>query len=311
MQEFTLSDHAADQGTLEASKRQADFDAAIQRHKEALDLRKQKAIHLKDKSDAALREGRTWSWLGNTALRVAHSFSSAPATPQMASAGTKEQVWMAGRDGERRVNAWLGRFLSDEWIMVSGYRNGGGEIDKVLVGPRGVVAIEVKYLNGKVSCDGDIWVRDKYDKYGNLVERSVPIKDGRGRGPSAQLNASADRLQKFLSSRSITMRVARVIALSHDGSKIGDCRNQTVDLIATLTSFDEARLMSILPKQDAEADPIQLLQLLHKDHTYHEKKRAERAQSAKIQLSVAVHLHTSALTPLYRPRGEARKSSRG
>lgn len=281
MQELKLSDHTTEQGALESAKRQAEFDAAIQRHQEALNLRKQKAIELKEKADAALREHRTLSWLGNTVLRVAHSLSSGPTAPQKASAGTTEQVWNAGSDGERRVNLWLARFLSDEWILVSGYRNSGGEIDKVLVGPQGIVAIEVKYINGKIACDGDIWKKDKYDKYGNLVERSVPIKDARGRGPSAQLNTSADRLQNFLSSRSQTVRVARAVILSHDGSKIGECRNQTVDLISTLKELDEARLLSIMSKQDVESDPIQILKLLQKDHEYHEKKRAERAAASK------------------------------
>jgi len=64
--------------------------------------------------------------------------------------------------------------------LISGYHNPGGEVDQLLVGPSGVLAVEIKFINGKVFCDGDSCWRDKYDKYGNLVQESVPISDRRG-----------------------------------------------------------------------------------------------------------------------------------
>lgn len=44
---------------------------------------------------------------------------------------------------------------------ISGYTNQKGEIDQILVGPNGVICIEVKYMNGYISCVGDAWSRDK------------------------------------------------------------------------------------------------------------------------------------------------------
>ena len=125
-----------------------------------------------------------------------------PRRPQRAPGGDAESIWRAGKEGEDRVAAALGGVLVDDWTMFRGYRNPGGEIDQVLVGPSGVVAIEVKYVNGKAHIEGDRWTLDRYDNYGNLVERGVPMTDGGGRSPSAQLNAAASRLEWFLSQQS-------------------------------------------------------------------------------------------------------------
>ena len=63
---------------------------------------------------------------------------------------------------------------------------------------------------------GDAWTRDRYDSHGNLMERKVPIRDKGGRGPSAQINESADRLQDFLSQRMGIERVYRAVVFAHE-----------------------------------------------------------------------------------------------
>ena len=49
----------------------------------------------------------------------------------------------AGAYGEDLL-AWCLSGLSDEWVLLRGYRNRRGETDGVLVGPHGVWAIEIK-----------------------------------------------------------------------------------------------------------------------------------------------------------------------
>ena len=71
----------------------------------------------------------------------------------------------AGIEGERLVEDALGLALDDEWALLRGYRNRGGEIDHLLIGPRGVFAIEGKHRNATIDCDGDRWVATKYDRY--------------------------------------------------------------------------------------------------------------------------------------------------
>ena len=54
---------------------------------------------------------------------------------------------MAGIEGEQLVASGLGRVLDDEWTLIRGYRNRRGEIDHLLLGPRGLIAIEGKHRN--------------------------------------------------------------------------------------------------------------------------------------------------------------------
>lgn len=194
------------------------------------------------------------------------------------------EVWNAGAEGEERVAEVLADlFVTDDWTLVSGYKNQGGEIDKILVGPEGILAIEIKYVNGVVSCHRDRWCRDKYDRYGNLVETDVPIADKRGRGPSAQVNDAADRLQAFLSKRGCATRVHRAVVLSHPASELGEIRDQTVDLIATVDELTLAEIGDVLDDDGEVLDVRRVVELLRKDHAFHQGRppqRQRRRQSA-------------------------------
>ena len=63
-----------------------------------------------------------------------------PSRPPREDATDEEQKWLAGNEGERRVVDHLSRMLSDDRTLISGYRGLGGEVDQILVGPRGVCA---------------------------------------------------------------------------------------------------------------------------------------------------------------------------
>ena len=140
------------------------------------------------------RARRQWlSWL-RLALAARRERRQAPRPPALLAGGRaggrdidREEILAAGLAGEELVATGLGRKLDDEWTLIRGYRNRRGEIDDLLLGPRGVVAIEVKYRNATVHCDGDDWRFDKYDNYGNLREQGR-LADGGGRSPSVQLN---------------------------------------------------------------------------------------------------------------------------
>jgi len=80
-----------------------------------------------------------------------------------------------------------------------------------------------------VHVDGDRWRADKYDNYGNLVEQRV-IADRKGRSPSVQLSEPAEALERFLHARGQPVAVQRVVVLTHRRSRLGTCRNLTVQL---------------------------------------------------------------------------------
>ena len=199
-----------------------------------------------------------------------------PSRPPREEATDEEQRWQAGNEGERRVVEHLSGMLSDDWTLISGYRGPGGEVDQILVGPRGVCALETKYLNGTVFVRGDTWEIDKYDRYGNRVESGRPIEDRRGRSPSEQLNGAVKPLERFLSKRGLVNRIGRAVVLTHDRSRVGRVERQTVDHVWTLAELNVDRVFSRRsPRLDHES-ATKVVQRIRGDHEFH-RKRSKRS----------------------------------
>ncbi len=180
-----------------------------------------------------------------------------------------ESKILAGIAGEDLVATELGRALDDDWTLLRGYRNRRGEIDQLLLGPRGLFAIEVKNLNATVDVDGDRWRADKYDNYGNLVEQR-PIADRMGRSPSVQLNEPADDLGRFLAERGQPAEIQRVVVLAHRRSGLGRVRNPTV---LALTSPGD--LLTLIGNSASRLDPGQraaIAALIRRDHEFHGRR---------------------------------------
>jgi Nuclease-related domain len=173
--------------------------------------------------------------------------------------------------GEQIVAAGLGRVLGDDWTLLRGYRNRRGEIDHLLLGGQGLIAIEVKHRNATVHCDGDDWWFDKYDRYGNLVEQGR-LCDRRERSPSVQLNEPASLLEGFLRSRGYPVSIQRVVLFTHPRSVLGSCRNPTVR-IATSTDYVIDLLSGSPPALEA-GQLARLEQLIVRDHRFHEARRS-------------------------------------
>ncbi len=88
--------------------------------------------------------GRVFGWLG--AMMVAK-----PCVPVPEGPGDEERRYTSGREGELKVDEYLGPLLGDEWTVLAGCRNIKGEIDRILVGPEGIFSMEIKNTNGQVS----------------------------------------------------------------------------------------------------------------------------------------------------------------
>lgn len=237
---LTLSDHAADQARKAGDLREAAYQQACSRYNESMKARVQESARLTALRHSAWNQRSYLTWLLRWLPCLIDALSPKPLHPRPQEPSRDEIVWSKGSEGEQRVIHHLSRLLDDRWTLVGGYRNARGELDQLLVGPGGLVAIEVKFVNGRVSCDGDRWWRDKYDRYGNLVERALPIADKRGRAPSEQVNSVADLLERQVGKRVRLPRIMRAVVLSHENSELGDIRNVTVDLITTLESLTTA-----------------------------------------------------------------------
>ena len=182
----------------------------------------------------------------------------------------QEESIAAGMAGERRVAAELGQVLGNEWVLFQGYRNRRGEIDHLLLGPGGLLAIEVKYRNATVYVGGDDWQFTKFDSWGNKVDQGW-ITEATGRSPSVQLNEPADELERFLHSRRQLVSITRVVLLNHARSNVGRCQDPTVH-VATSSDYI-IDLVNASAVQFQGWRITQLEHLIEKDHRFHNGRR--------------------------------------
>jgi hypothetical protein len=269
MRVVELSDHPGELLEQERQRRedaQERAQAQFERRRSKHQARVRRARQARDEA----RSQRRWlSWLrGIVAVRREQRQAPEPPAPLPVTAA--EEILAAGVHGEGIVTRELGQALDGEWTLLRGYHNRLGEIDHLLLGPGGLVAIEVKYRNATVHCDGDTWWYDKYDRAGHLVERGQPLADNRGRSPSMQLNQPAGLLEEFLRTRGHGVPVQRVVLFTHAQSRLGTCRNRTVH-IATSTGY----VLDLISRQPGRLDPRELGQLerlILRNHTHHTRR---------------------------------------
>ena len=270
MRVVELSNHPGDMLNDAALRRQAADQRARSRYEDALVQHQARVRTIQVKRDRARRHRQWWAWL-RLALAVWAQKRRAPRTPTANLESTdQEEKIRAGIAGEQLVAAELGRALNDDWTLLRGYHNRRGEIDHLLLGPRGLFAIEVKNLNATVYIDGDDWRADKYDNYGNLVEQH-PIADRKGRSPSDQLSESAAELERFLKDRGQPITTQRVVILTHRRSRLAPGQHPTVH-VGTSTGY-VLTLINDSGQQLDERQRAELQRLIQRDHDFHEKSR--------------------------------------
>ncbi len=73
----------------------------------------------------------------------------------------KYHIYSGGLIGEKQVTKLLDKTLSNDYYLLSDLylRDGGGDIDQVVLGPNGIFVLETKNWRGSISCNGDIWQR--------------------------------------------------------------------------------------------------------------------------------------------------------
>ncbi len=266
-----LSDHPGDMLLETRGHRAADAQRERLQFEDALARHRKRVARAVEARDHARAQRRWWAWL-RAALAARRARRQAPVAPPVAvRASDQVDILTAGVEGEQLVAAGLGHVLGDEWTLMRGYRNRRGEIDHLLLGPRGLFAIEGKHRNATVACSGDQWWFTKYDRYGNPVERGQ-MTDRRGRSPSVQLNEPASQLEDFLRSRGHRVAIQRVVLLTHPRSRLGNCTSPTVH-IATSTSH-VINLLNGSPPATTADELAQLERLIIRDHKYHETRRS-------------------------------------
>jgi hypothetical protein len=183
----------------------------------------------------------------------------------------------SGLEGEGRLDQFLRGNLDDSWTIIAGYRAQDGEIDRILVGPKGVFAIEVKNLAGVIHCDRDRWWRDKKDRRGNVIERDVPIVDNGGRSPSRQINDAADSLERLLRKNGHDVRIVRGVVLANPRAELGNISGLNVHFLALVQHMDMQRVFARgAPLDTEQARKISVTIRLH--HEWFERKERSPAR---------------------------------
>jgi len=100
----------------------------------------------------------------------------------------KYQIYSGGFEGEKRVIKLMSGKLSDDYVLLNDLylRNGGGDIDHVVLGPKGIFVLETKNWRGNISCDGDEWQR--------------PGKRGFRGSPSLQVKRNVAKIKRIIES---------------------------------------------------------------------------------------------------------------
>lgn len=219
---------------------------------------------LREERRQARSEGRWLAWLrlvlavsGAKREAVRQQLASALPTP-------REQQIRAGRNAERRIADELARVLDDEWILLRGYCSARGEIDALLLGPRGLFAIEEKYRSVRIFIRGDEWTAEQIDKYGNSRGARFPIKDKGGRSPSVQVKEPVAALSRWLSTNRRGTPITPVVLLSHPNARIGLLERPTVRVERSVP-----RLLALIERSKHTVDTerrADIERLIRRDH---------------------------------------------
>jgi len=273
MRVVELSDHPGALLRDIRRERGADSRRAQARYTREVADRETRLASALARRDNARASHRWWAW-----IRAAFSAWTErrklprPVVPVGIPSAQEESI-AAGRTGEQLVATELGAVLGDEWVLFRGYRNARGEIDHLLLGPRGVFAVEVKYHNATVYISGDDWQFDRFDRWGNRVGQGR-VEDRTGRSPSVQLNEPADELEKFLRSRGQPVRIRRIVILNHPRSRIGGQRDATVEV--TTSSRDILDMVRKSRLELTHGRLTQIASLIERDHRFHDGRRRPR-----------------------------------
>jgi hypothetical protein len=157
--------------------------------------------------------------------------------------------------------------LDDAWTALVGYQANGGDVDILLVGPKGTFAIELKHFNAVVSCNGDQWWKTDSGQ-------RTPIENGRGRSPSHQLNANVKALRNYLEASQAFYCMRTIVVLSHSKSRIRSIVNPTVDFILTLNDWEGSGWFSQFPSYLTEARTSAIVGSITRSHEHWRNRRA-------------------------------------
>jgi hypothetical protein len=266
-----LSDHPGEMLAEARKAREAAGGVAGELHRRELAARAARITEARERRDKARAERDFLSWLHWGLIASWRRLARAPRRPAALAPSHGEEAIKGGIKGEQEVADVLGGALSDAWTLIKGYRNRRGEIDYLLLGPGGMFAIEVKYVNGTFAVTRERWRYVRYDNYGNQVGEGL-LQDARHRPPNVQLAEPLAALEQFLASRGHSVRMRPVVLLNHPKARVSQLAPDVAAEVLTST----AQLRDLARAAQAQLDARKLAEverLVVRDHHFHEERR--------------------------------------
>src|SRR5215469_5352640 len=271
MRFVALSDHVRDMLADARRQRASEQGRAEERYRRELAAYQRRVGQPRERRARARAQGRLLSWLWWGLVPLWRRSAGRPAPPASLAPSHGEAAIAGGAQGEQEVAVTLDAELDDGWVLVKGYRNRRGEIDYLLLGPGGLFAVEVKYVNGTFRITRDRWRFVKYDNYGNPVEQGA-VQDRGGRPPNVQLTEPLEALEEFLATRGQPVRMQPVVLLNHPKARIDRCAADVGVLVLTST----AQLLRVALDANAGISGSQLAEverLVERDHRFYAESR--------------------------------------
>jgi hypothetical protein len=266
MRLMVLSDHVADM----RAERQSPGRRNSVEYQRKLAAHRRWVAEAIERRDVARRRRRPFAWL-RWALESRRR-QRAPGPQRTADPGVAAGLGAldAGAEGEREVADVLNRALGRDWILFKGYRNARGEIDYLILGPAGLFAVEVKYVNGTFRITPSRWTYVKIDKYGIAHEEHV-LADAGDRPPHRQLGDPARQLAEFLARRGHPVRVQPVVLLNHPRARIAYL-DENLGVPVLTSTRQLAALVLAAGGSLGASERAEIAALVERDHRFHDRR---------------------------------------
>jgi hypothetical protein len=134
----------------------------------------------------------------------------------------KYRIYNGGWQGEKQVAKLLTRTLSDDYYLLNDLylREGGGDIDHIVLGPNGVFVLETKNWSGNITSNGD--------------ELQRAGKRNSSGSPSRQIKRNAAKIQQLIGNspnlRQLGVWVEGVVVFTNEHASI-KINNPTVTVL--------------------------------------------------------------------------------
>lgn len=147
----------------------------------------------------------SWGWMGISVVMLGVAGWLAPRVMQLR---MESKNFSKGRRGERRLVAFLREELNGKWVLFRNVVLPGhqGDIDAILVGPRGIYALEVKAYSGYHRNQGKKWQKRRLGVW-HTVDSN----------PTRQALRNAQHLHDYLESQGVGVWVEPCVVWAGSG----------------------------------------------------------------------------------------------